>query len=118
MSDPTPAAVTLSEEERDSLCDAVMDYQHGHGMTAPERFDKYITRAVKRIITAREAAVRARLTAAERDRDLAESQANNLAEDVIVLERERDRLIAILAELGFCPKDGEPMPCMTCGAGL
>lgn len=25
---------------------------------------------------------------------------------------------AVLAELGFCPKDGEPMPCMTCGAGL
>jgi hypothetical protein len=23
-----------------------------------------------------------------------------------------------LAELGICPQDGEPMPCMTCGAGL
>jgi hypothetical protein len=24
----------------------------------------------------------------------------------------------VYAELGFCPVDKEPMPCMTCGAGL
>lgn len=27
-------------------------------------------------------------------------------------------LRGIAAEAGFCPKDGEPMPCFTCGAGL
>lgn len=31
---------------------------------------------------------------------------------------ERDRMSRILAELGFCPVDGEAMPCFTCGAGL
>ncbi len=24
----------------------------------------------------------------------------------------------MLVQLGFCPTDGESMPCMTCGAGL
>lgn len=28
------------------------------------------------------------------------------------------RLRGIAAQAGFCPKDGESMPCMTCGAGL
>lgn len=31
---------------------------------------------------------------------------------------EAERLTALLAVLGFCPKDGDSMPCFTCGAGL
>lgn len=29
-----------------------------------------------------------------------------------------DEVPALLNELGFCPTDGDAMPCMTCGAGL
>jgi hypothetical protein len=28
------------------------------------------------------------------------------------------RLRQLIADLGFCPKDGESMPCFACGAGL
>ena len=33
-------------------------------------------------------------------------------------EAENKRMRIILAELGYCPNDGDTMPCMTCGAGL
>lgn len=33
-------------------------------------------------------------------------------------EAEVERLTAMLGALGFCPKDGDSMPCLTCGAGL
>jgi len=33
-------------------------------------------------------------------------------------KEEVERLTNMLNQLGFCPKDGESMPCMTCGAGL
>jgi hypothetical protein len=38
--------------------------------------------------------------------------------DVDHLLDEVARLTKILNDLGFCSKDGESMPCMTCGAGL
>lgn len=34
------------------------------------------------------------------------------------MKEEVERLSSILLALGFCPKDGESMPCLTCGAGL
>lgn len=34
------------------------------------------------------------------------------------MKEEVQRLEQLLADLGFCPKDGDPMPCLTCGAGL
>jgi signal transduction histidine kinase len=33
-------------------------------------------------------------------------------------DAEVERLLGMLNTLGICPKDGESMPCMTCGAGL
>lgn len=32
--------------------------------------------------------------------------------------QEAERLQRMVSDLGFCPKDGEAMPCFTCGAGL
>lgn len=40
------------------------------------------------------------------------------AHAVLAVIEERDRMRDILNRLGFCPVDGEPMPCLTCGAGL
>ena len=31
---------------------------------------------------------------------------------------EQDRLTEMLNTLGFCPTDGESLPCLVCGAGL
>ena len=38
--------------------------------------------------------------------------------DIEALLDEVERLSKMLLTLGFCPKDGDSMPCMTCGAGL
>lgn len=39
-------------------------------------------------------------------------------DDFWVAGSAEDFVFAILSHLGICPTDGEPMPCMTCGAGL
>jgi hypothetical protein len=41
-----------------------------------------------------------------------------VAARVAQVTAENTRMRQILAGLGYCPVDGEPMPCMTCGAGL
>jgi hypothetical protein len=46
--------------------------------------------------------------------DEAEEDAEDIAHYAELAERYHDMLV----RLGFCPKDGEPMPCTTCGAGL
>jgi hypothetical protein len=45
----------------------------------------------------------------------------NMARAISAAEKlaaESGRMRALLGELGFCPKDGDSMPCETCGAGL
>lgn len=42
----------------------------------------------------------------------------DVADELTAALQERARMRAMLAELGFCPKDGDSMPCTTCGAGL
>jgi hypothetical protein len=43
----------LTSEERDSLCDAVVDYTANRAASAPDRFDQYLVPAVERILADR-----------------------------------------------------------------
>lgn len=46
------------------------------------------------------------------------SDAIEPADDLAAAQTEIRRLRNMLADLGFCPEDGDSMPCETCGAGL
>jgi hypothetical protein len=61
---------------------------------------------------------RLRSEAAIADRYGQYDRLREVADAVEALEAEHARMRSILAELGFCPVDGDAMPCMTCGAGL
>lgn len=52
-SNPDNVTVTLTETERDDLCDAMVDYTSNRAAAAPARFDRHVVPTVERIIAAR-----------------------------------------------------------------
>jgi hypothetical protein len=99
--------VRLTEQERDRLCDAVVDYTANRANSAPDRFDKYLLPAVERILADRLAAHEERearvRTLAERWVDvLVECKA---ADPCWILDRSVTTLETALTELRAALKD-------------
>ena len=108
------------------LCSAPVDSRWRMSIPAnPERDSDLI---LSDALTALERALDAETERADAAEDVslvAGRQAAELGAENVALRRERnearaevERLTRMVGALGFCVKDGESLPCLTCGAGL